>query len=198
MTTPYATALPAAKLPGPPLPPEPLALPAGRPPGPPPPEPLALPAGRPPGPPLPPEPVASLPSVTMLPRPGPVEMPRGFFEPARPASASDPSRWPSPGNSAELTHSAGPANSAESADVAIPGNSSETARRTSVTGSVEPPEFEPPRELPPSAAAKLDQIKDLYLTAEAIGAEALDKHFEQVSARQRELIREFFDRSSGH
>ncbi len=43
------------------------------------------------------------------------------------------------------------------------------------------------------ATAKMDQIKDLYLTAEAIGEDALDKHFEQVSDRQRQLIREYFD-----
>jgi hypothetical protein len=49
--------------------------------------------------------------------------------------------------------------------------------------------------MPEAAAAKLDQIKDLYLTAEAIGEDALDRHFDQVSQRQRELIREFFDRS---
>jgi hypothetical protein len=52
-----------------------------------------------------------------------------------------------------------------------------------------------PHEIPPAAAAKLDQIKDLYVTAEAIGEDALDKHFDQVSQRQRDLIREFFDRS---
>ena len=45
------------------------------------------------------------------------------------------------------------------------------------------------------AAAKMDQIKDLYLTAEAIGEDALDKHFELVSDRQRQLIREYFDRA---
>jgi hypothetical protein len=44
----------------------------------------------------------------------------------------------------------------------------------------------------PEAEAKLDQIKDLYLTAEAIGPEALDKHFDKVSQRQHELISEFF------
>lgn len=49
--------------------------------------------------------------------------------------------------------------------------------------------------MPEAAAAKLDQIKDLYLTAEAIGDDALVKHFEQVSERQRDLIREFFERS---
>ncbi len=51
------------------------------------------------------------------------------------------------------------------------------------------------RAVPEAANAKLEQIKDLYLTAEAIGEDALDKHFEQVSHRQRELIREFFERS---
>jgi hypothetical protein len=40
---------------------------------------------------------------------------------------------------------------------------------------------------------KLDQIKDLYLTAEAIGEDALSQHFQQVSDRQRQLIREYFD-----
>ncbi len=39
----------------------------------------------------------------------------------------------------------------------------------------------------------MDQIKDLYLTAEAIGEDALDEHFELVSDRQRQLIREYFD-----
>ncbi len=42
-------------------------------------------------------------------------------------------------------------------------------------------------------AAKMDQIKDLYLTAEAIGEDALDQHFQLVSERQRQLIREYFD-----
>jgi len=70
----------------------------------------------------------------------------------------------------------------------------------SVTGLVEPPSANyaapvPPRPMSPQAAAKLDQIKDLYLTAEAIGEVALDKHFDQVSSRQRELIKEFFERS---
>jgi hypothetical protein len=77
-----------------------------------------------------------------------------------------------------------------------------SARPASITGSVEPPPATfsepmppPPRPMPDAAVAKLDQIKDLYLTAEAIGEDALDKHFDQVSQRQRELIREFFDRS---
>jgi hypothetical protein len=80
--------------------------------------------------------------------------------------------------------------------------SSGPVRPASITGSVELPPADyqapvppPPRALPPAAAAKLDQIKDLYLTAEAIGPQALDKHFDQVSQRQRELITEFFERS---
>ena len=42
-------------------------------------------------------------------------------------------------------------------------------------------------------SAQMDQIKDLYLTAEAIGEDALSMHFQQVSERQRQLIREYFD-----
>jgi hypothetical protein len=39
----------------------------------------------------------------------------------------------------------------------------------------------------------MDQLKDLYLTAEAIGEDALDENFHLVSDRQRQLIREYFD-----
>ena len=45
-------------------------------------------------------------------------------------------------------------------------------------------------------ARKLEQIKDFYLTAEAIGEENVDKHFDQLLAHQRELISEYF-RESG-
>jgi hypothetical protein len=44
-------------------------------------------------------------------------------------------------------------------------------------------------------AAKMDQIKDLYLTAEAIGEDALDEHFQLVRERQRQLIKEYFDQA---
>lgn len=47
-------------------------------------------------------------------------------------------------------------------------------------------------------AAKMDQIKDLYLTAEAIGEDALTQHFQQVSDRQRQLIREYFEQIATH
>jgi hypothetical protein len=45
-------------------------------------------------------------------------------------------------------------------------------------------------------ARKLEQIKDLYLTAEAIGESNVDKHFDQLLAQQRELIGEYFKQSS--
>ena len=43
-----------------------------------------------------------------------------------------------------------------------------------------------------AAHAKLEQLKDLYLTAEAIGEDALVRHFDEVSQRQRDLIRDYF------
>jgi hypothetical protein len=42
---------------------------------------------------------------------------------------------------------------------------------------------------------KLEQIKDFYLTAEAIGEENVDKHFDQLLAQQRELISQYFKHS---
>jgi hypothetical protein len=44
-------------------------------------------------------------------------------------------------------------------------------------------------------ARKLEQIKDLYLTAEAIGETNVDKHFDQLLAQQRDLISEYFRQS---
>jgi len=43
--------------------------------------------------------------------------------------------------------------------------------------------------------AKLDQLKALYRTAEAIGEEALTRHFDQLSQRQRDLIRDYFEQA---
>jgi hypothetical protein len=44
-------------------------------------------------------------------------------------------------------------------------------------------------------ARKLEQIKDLYLTAEAIGETNVDKHFDALLAQQRELISDYFKQS---
>jgi len=49
--------------------------------------------------------------------------------------------------------------------------------------------------VPAAGSQTLEQIKDLYLTAEAIGEDALDKHFELVSDRQRQLIKEYFEKA---
>jgi len=83
---------------------------------------------------------------------------------------------------------------------ALPSDS--PGRPVSVTGSVEPPPIDfqpavppPPRPIAAAAATKLDQLKDLYFTAEAIGEDALGKHFDQVSQRQHELISDFFKQS---
>jgi hypothetical protein len=45
-------------------------------------------------------------------------------------------------------------------------------------------------------ARNLEQLKDLYLTAEAIGEENVDKHFDHLLAQQRELISEYFRQSA--
>ena len=50
----------------------------------------------------------------------------------------------------------------------------------------------PSEETVADRARKLEQIKDLYLTAEAIGEANVDKHFDQLLAQQRELISEYF------
>jgi hypothetical protein len=39
---------------------------------------------------------------------------------------------------------------------------------------------------------KLEKIKDLYLTVEAIGDDNVDKHFDELQQRQRELISDYF------
>ena len=54
-----------------------------------------------------------------------------------------------------------------------------------------------PQEAPEQARArKLEQLKDLYLTAEAIGEQNVDKHFDQLLAQQRELISDYFRQSA--
>ena len=52
-----------------------------------------------------------------------------------------------------------------------------------------------PEETAYDRARKLEQIKDLYLTAEAIGEANVDKHFDQLLAQQRELISDYFRQS---
>jgi hypothetical protein len=128
---------------------------------------------------------AILPGATALPRPEPVEVPRGPFEPARPSQTA--------GRPPSITGSVEPPPVTFSAPLLAPEPPLGPSLRPALATPSAP--AAPPRAMPEAAAAKLDQIKDLYLTAEAIGEDALDRHFDQVSQRQRELIREFFDRS---
>jgi hypothetical protein len=45
---------------------------------------------------------------------------------------------------------------------------------------------------PEGSKEKLEKIKDLYLTVEAIGDDNVDKHFDELQQRQRELISDYF------
>jgi hypothetical protein len=63
-------------------------------------------------------------------------------------------------------------------------------------GPGRPPSAAPRDENPEQARArKLEQLKDLYLTAEAIGERNVDKHFDELLAQQREPISEYFRQS---
>jgi hypothetical protein len=122
-----------------------------------------------------------LPSAASVQSSASQDTPRGPFEPAHMASlgsVAGDTAVPAQGNTAAPApgEAAGPA--PEGSDVAA-----EAVRA------------EPIDKLPAAATDKLDQIKDLLITAEAIGEANLDRHFERVSMRQRELIREFFDQA---
>jgi hypothetical protein len=144
------------------------------------------------------EPTMPLPVILVgaasIPRPAQVETPRGPFEPAkpvRPISVTGSLEPPPPPHANGAPHAAGSRQD---------GTPAESGRSAVGSSSPLPDDLaQPPgpagRLIPEAASAKLEQIKDLYLTAEAIGEDALDKHFEQVSHRQRELIKEFFDGS---
>jgi hypothetical protein len=73
---------------------------------------------------------------------------------------------------------------------------------TSDTGPVGPRsaagEADEPEEPGDRHAQKLEQIKDFYLTAEAIGEQNVDKHFDQLLAQQRELISQYFKDSAAN
>jgi hypothetical protein len=46
-------------------------------------------------------------------------------------------------------------------------------------------------------AGALGQIRDLYQTAETVSQASLDRHFDQLLERQRELISEYFEEAGG-
>ncbi|MGH3178924.1 MAG: hypothetical protein ACRDPF_34230 [Streptosporangiaceae bacterium] len=98
---------------------------------------------------------------------------RGPFEPL--VSSSDP-----PGTAGRS--SPGP----DAAEPAVPDTAhADLAPGDSAAGDA-------PAESAYDRARKLEQIKDLYLTAEAIGEANVDKHFDQLLAQQRELISDYF------
>jgi hypothetical protein len=77
-------------------------------------------------------------------------------------------------------------------------SSSTPAGQQPATEQAQPPEparGESPEASERARARKLEQLKDLYLTAEAIGEHNVDKHFDQILAQQRELISEYFRQS---
>lgn len=91
-----------------------------------------------------------------------------------------------------LVSSADPAGAAASGvPPAVPGAVAPDVTRTDQAPNAAGPDD--PREATlRDRARKLEQIKDLYLTAEAIGEANVDKHFDQLLAQQRELISEYF------
>ena len=113
-----------------------------------------------------------LPGAASVQSPGSQDTPRGPFEPAH------------VGSHGSVADTAVPARG----DTAVPASEGSDVAAEAVRA-------EPIDKLPAAATDKLDQIKDLLITAEAIGEANLDRHFERVSMRQRELIREFFDQA---
>jgi hypothetical protein len=114
--------------------------------------------------------------------------------PDQPAVAAEPG----PGTPAAKPRpsEAGPAPKPFSVWEPAPKPSSEGGR-ASDRGGRQDVAYQPEHAEPPSADTqeKLEQLKDLYLTAEAIGEDALVKHFDQLSQMQRSLIREFFEKA---
>jgi len=101
---------------------------------------------------------------------------RGPFEPLV-SSAGPPGAAPRSSASLDDAEPAGPAaDPSDEASGAAPGDGQEETAH--------------------AHARKLEQIKDLYLTAEAIGEANVDKHFDQLLAQQRELISEYFKQSN--
>jgi hypothetical protein len=103
---------------------------------------------------------------------------RGPFEPLVSSSGPPPAGIPTPGAAPASEAPAGPG-----------------PRAAGRVGRHAAPETAGSDGLEDSAAArsrKLEQIKDFYLTAEAIGEQNVDKHFDQLLAQQRELLSEYF------
>jgi hypothetical protein len=122
---------------------------------------------------------------------------RGPFEPANQLTPADADE---PGGNEGLAAAEESAGTTQTPAVAVASDSPSSSQPPSSLPSAAPASV-PGKPMSQAArasmwsptAAKMDQIKDLYLTAEAIGEDALDQHFQLVSERQRQLIREYFD-----
>jgi hypothetical protein len=114
------------------------------------------------------------------------EKTRGPFEPLV-SSADLPGTTSRFAASPEVTEPAAAAADAASSDEVPDAASSSEAPDAAGDGQEDPAD---------AHARKLEQIKDLYLTAEAIGEANVAKHFDQFLAQQRELISEYFRQSS--
>jgi hypothetical protein len=134
-----------------------------------------------------------LPGAASIPRPTQIETPRGPFEPAMPARPTSitGSLEPPPHLNRVPDAAASPQNGTPD-ELGQPAVGAGSPLPDDLSQQADGPDGRP---MPEAAGEMLEQIKDLYLTAEAIGDEALDKHFDQVTQRQRELINEFFERS---
>jgi hypothetical protein len=153
-----------------------------------------------------------LPRCTSFPRPVVEEArPRGPFEPARPhrpaaaagntaGLAANPSAANNNVASNEVASNSVASHDAVGRDASGRDAGSKDAAQPagrSPSGSHLPPlPAEPLRNEPPPVNPRLESLKDLYFTAAAIGEEALDKNFDVVSRRQRELIQEYFEKSA--
>jgi hypothetical protein len=106
-----------------------------------------------------------------------VEETRGPFEPL--VSSADP----------------GAARRLQESPDAVPPAGPDAARQDQVPGDAGPDDGREDtghEDMTYDRAHKLEQIRDLYLTAEAIGEANVDKHFDQLLAQQRELISDYF------
>jgi hypothetical protein len=115
------------------------------------------------------------------------------------APAAQPTRGPfEPLVSSGDTPSDGdmPPAAAPAADTAAPQDAAATAQTPGGGGKHAASSSEGAPDSGLTQARRLEQIKDFYLTAEAIGERNVDKHFDQLLAQQRELISEYFKRPS--
>jgi hypothetical protein len=121
-----------------------------------------------------------------------VQRPRASKDPAAPAK---PSRQVASQSAVAAPRMRGPFEPAQSIAAASPPPPPDSPPVPSSASSepVTPMSHAAGSDVWSPASAKMDQIKDLYLTAEAIGEDALDQHFQLVSERQRQLIKEYFD-----